>query len=257
MTTLLDQQRVFRASLLAETCPQALLAAGRTPVEARFAIYANAYRGRMVAALRDNYPVLAAALGDEAFANLGVDYLRAHPSRHPSIRWFGDALYDFVTREPEALPHPALADLIRMEWAVRHAFDAADCAMSDLRQLAAYPPDHWPSLRFAVHPSVSVLTLEWLIEPLWHQLQADPDTESEAPERSAHALLVWRHGLAVQFRSLGGPEAKLLDALGGGETLGFACEHAFPSRPADTAAQDVLHTLSALIQQGVLILQGE
>lgn len=253
---LLDQQRSLRMALLSATCPSDLLATGRTPIAPRFAIYANAYRGRLIAALRDNYPVTSTVLGDEAFDELGEAFLSAHPSRTPSIRWFGEALHDFVTRQPERVPHPALADLIRMEWALRHALDAADQAPVSLQALAACPPERWPFLRFSLHPSVTLLPLAWHVEPLWQQLQRHPASETPPPEHSAHDLLVWRQAMTVRYRTLSAVEAVLLRALQRGETLASACDCAFGGTPADEGACALLSVLAQLVGDGVLADEG-
>ena len=254
---LIDQQRALRNALLSAICPPNLLAASHTPVEPRFAIYADAYRGRLIAALRDNYPVLAAVLGDDDFGELGAAYLQAHPSSQPSIRWFGDALHSYVSRQPEHLPHPALADLIRLEWALGHAFDAADVPPAALQALAACAPEHWPALQFSLHPSVTVLALEWAVEPLWHQLQADPHAECEPPELAPHELLVWRHQLATQFRCLAPNEAALLQALQSGETLGGASERVFAGEPPEVAAQQLLAALAQFVDHGALVMRAD
>jgi len=253
VTGLRHQQQALRSAVLSAKCPDELLAPGRSPLEARFAIYANAYRGRMRAALRDNYPVLAAVIGDEAFATLGEAYLLAHPSSHPSIRWFGDALHDFVTRRPDHLPHPALAELVLMEWGLRHAFDAADQAPMTRDALAACPPEHWPGLRFALHPTVTMLTLEWGIEPLWHRLSEDPEADCSPPEREPHELLIWRQGLATRFRGVASNEATLLRAMAAGATLGTAGEATFPGAAPEVAAPQLLALLVTLLDEGVLI----
>lgn len=249
-----DEQRAVRSALVSATCPADLLTSGDASVAARFSIYADAYRGRLIAALRDNYPILAAVLGDETFAELGAAYLSAHPSCHPSIRWFGGALHGFVSLQPERLPHPALADLIRFEWALRHAFDAADVPPAALQALAACAPEDWPALRFSLHPSATVLTLQWAIEPLWHQLQDDPDAECEPPEPAPHDMLVWRCQLATQFRSLTPLEAALLQALQAGDTLGRASARIFLGDPTEAAAPQLLAALAQFIDHEVLVM---
>src|SRR5262249_58449713 len=58
----------------------------------RIAIYPDMYRCRLIEALLEDYPRLAAALGDGGFADLVRDYVAAHPSSHPSLRHLGTAL---------------------------------------------------------------------------------------------------------------------------------------------------------------------
>ena len=85
-------------------------------------------------------PVLHRVLGDAAFGALADDYMHAHPSQKRSIRWFGDCLPDFVAGRIDALPHPALADLARMEWRICLAFDAADRVPLGFERLARTTP---------------------------------------------------------------------------------------------------------------------
>ncbi|MFX8055483.1 hypothetical protein ABTK93_19635, partial [Acinetobacter baumannii] len=86
---------------------------------------------------------------------LAQAYLAAHPSRHPSIRWFGAALADFMAvAGDELVPHPGLVDLARMDWALRAAFDAAEAPLLQPATLAALSPDDWAGLVLQLHPRV-------------------------------------------------------------------------------------------------------
>ncbi len=179
-------------------------------------VYRHAYRARLRAALRDNYDVLHRALGDEAFDALADDYLAAHPPREPSIRWFGDRLADFMAAWP-ALPHPALADLARLDWALRGAFDAAALPAVDVARLEALAPQDWAGVALQLQPHVSVLELAWAVAPAWHAL-ADArdrgvDADVPAPTGLAHSLLVWRDALQPRWRTLDAGEATALARL--------------------------------------------
>src|SRR6185369_6628626 len=124
------QQRALQHAIVARAGGDALLRAlpGREPL---LRIYQHAYTARLAGALRDNFGVLPQVMGDDAFDALALAYIAAHPSRHPSIRWFGDKLPEFMAAHENLVPHPALVDLARMEWALRSAFDAADAAPID------------------------------------------------------------------------------------------------------------------------------
>jgi len=186
-------------------------------------IYVNAYRGRLREALADNYPVLYRALGDDGFRELAAAYLDAHPSPFRSIRWFGDRLAEFIARIPEVVPHPALLDIARLDWAMRGAFDAADAAPLRIEDLAGIPPERWPGLRFALCPSFRMLSLDWQIEALWHALNADENAETEEPQRHAHIMIVWRAGLETRWRTVAEDEAAALQALVEGGDFAAIC----------------------------------
>lgn len=200
------------------------------PCAPGLAIYREAYRARLAAALRDNYLVLHRAMGDEAFDALAGAYLQARPSRHASIRWFGDELADFMAgAHAGALPHPAMVDFARMDWALRGAFDGPDAPLLSMQALRELAPQDWPALVFRLHPSAEIVGLDWAIEPAWRALRAhEPDTGEPAPElaaplESAHALLVWRQGLETRWRALEPLEAALLKALAEGRDFASIC----------------------------------
>lgn len=222
------QQQAIAAALQGGELPAGLLRPTPQGAPARLDVYRHAYAARLTEALADNHEVLRRAMGDEAFAALARAYLAAHPSRQPSIRWFGQHLAGFMDRllaEGDAdglVPHPALADLARMDWALRQAFDAVDAPVLGVADLAAVPAGRWPALRFILHPSVQCLRLAWAVAPAWHAIrQATEGKEPElpAPEALDHALLVWRQGLGTRWRTLDGGEAALLAAAARGAPL--------------------------------------
>lgn len=224
MSTLLSMQRDFQQALrVGDPCPG--LFVGEDPGACGgLAIYLNAYRGRLIGALADNYPMLHQVVGDEAFRDLALGYLNERPSSYRSIRWFGDQLANWLADGYAALPHPALADLARMEWALRGVFDAGEAPGLTLQDLAALSPERWPAQRFRLRPAVILLPLEWQVEPLWQSLHESENADTEPPEPFAHTLLVWRPELDGRWRSLDPMEAAALGALAQGEDFAGVCQ---------------------------------
>lgn len=213
MSSLHDLQHRFQMAILGGDPTPGLFANAAATLEGGFAIYLQAYQARLTAALRDNFPVLARALGDDAFADLARAYIAQHPSHFRSIRWFGEMLPDFLAAAPEHLPHPALVDLARMDWAIRSAFDAADAELLTVDEVAALQPEDWPGRSFRLLPSVRLVALRWGIEPIWKALDADSAADSEEPQELSHALVVWRRELNCCWRSADTCEAIVLHAL--------------------------------------------
>jgi len=218
----------------------------------RLDIYRHAYRARLTEALRSNYPVLHRVLGDEAFRQLALSYLAEHPSQRPSIRWFGDRLPDWSRHHPEALPHPALADLAAMEWALGLSFDAADATPLSFEDLARLPAGDWPDARFAAHPSVTLLHLQWAVEPIWRCLMDDESGSSDEPVAHAHTLLIWRQSLDTRWRSLEPDEADALAACLAGEAFSTLCERAAGIH-GDEAPAWVAGALRRWVDDGLLV----
>ena len=219
----------------------------------RLSIYRHAFRARLTAALRENYPVLHQVLGDESFDEIALGFIAAHPSQQPSIRWFGDALPAYLQTLADGgeLPHPALPDLARMEWALGTAFDAADAAPLSVEQLLAVAPEAWTELRFSAHPSLRLIALDWAIEPLWRALSDNPEAETEAPEAQPHRLLVWRQNDQTQWRSVEPFEANLLQAALAGESFAELCERAAATQ-GEQAAATVAGHLRIWVEAGLL-----
>ncbi|MFG6414121.1 putative DNA-binding domain-containing protein [Roseateles sp. DC23W] len=206
------------------------------------AVYRHAYRARLVEALADNYTALARALGDEAFDALAQAYIAARPSRHPSIRWFGHQLADFMAEVGDDLvPHASLVDFARMDWALRSAFDAADAPLLHSATLAALSPDDWAGLVLRLHPGAQRVPLSHAIEPGWRALREwDPESGDEPPtleepQPHEHTLLAWRQHGETRWRSVEPLEAVLLQAVADGEPFAMLCERA-GTAPAVVAA---------------------
>jgi len=255
MAALRQQQQAFRGAVVDEP-DTTLFAHGASDPARRLEIYRHAYRSRLTEALAANYPVLARALGDEAFAQLALQYIDARPSRHASIRWFGDELGNFCDEHPDALPHPALRDLIKLEWAICSAFDAADALLATRNDLMQLAPDAWPALRLDFHPSVALLELAWGVEPIWQALSRDMEAgvEREVPEPQAHAhaIVVWRQGLTPKWRSLDATESLCLAAAIRGEAFAQWCDLAAARLDPASAPAAVVGWLQGWLQDGLI-----
>ena len=253
MTALIQLQHQLRCAIAGE--PEAAYGLLRARAGGSLLrVYRHAYRARLIGALRDNFGVLPRAMGDEAFEALASAYVDKHPSRHPSIRWFGDRLAEFMRDHADLVPHPAFIDVARTEWALRTAFDAADAPLLSRETLAALPARAWPTLQLRLHPSVQLLQMDWAVEPAWKALQ-DEAEEPELPEPQGqpHLLLVWRPVLDTRWRSASSAlEAALLDAVQTGEPFGALCERAAWAVGDEAAAPRVVGLLQQWVDDGLL-----
>lgn len=197
----------------------------------RLRIYADAYRMRLLQVLAEDYPALRAVLGAATFDRVCTRYLHAHPSRHPSVRWFGAGLADWLrsTGQPETRVATA-----RFEWAQGELFDAPDASPCDEEALQALPATAWPSLRLALIPALRLL-----------------DDVGNAPDRAAAVAeghpparwrrrnvtwLLWRQHFDVHWRALPADEARALASVAGGAAFAEWCGELTGSQPAWRAA---------------------
>jgi hypothetical protein len=231
------------------------LPAGCAGARDRLDVYADAYRLRLTEALRTNYPALHKLLGDDDFSGLAHRYLKAHPPRHASIRWFGDSLADFMRAHPPYREVPAMADLAAFEWALRHTADAADGRIVSARELQETSPGNWGELAFGLHPSLTILELRWNAPQLWRALDAD-----ENPPRAVHEDTSWlvyrRPDLASGWRSATAPEVAALRCIDRGLTVADLCEALCDSLSDPGAVPLAVATfLRDWVGQGLLVVR--
>lgn len=225
MGALFKLERDFLGCMLEDRLDMAgqVVGTARAGAEERVKVYVDGYRLRLLEVLQDNFSGLYALLGDEDFDRLGRAYIDAHPSTHPSVRWFSQHLADFLRRTPPYDAQPYLAEMAAFEWAQGLVFDAADAPAADAQVLAAVAPDAWAGLRFRLHPSVRVLSLEWNIPAAWQVLEADEAPELRQGDAPATWLL-WRKDLQTHWRSLDEGEIWALHAAREGKGFGEICE---------------------------------
>ncbi|MGB0671946.1 MAG: putative DNA-binding domain-containing protein, partial [Rhodospirillales bacterium] len=190
-------------------------------------VYANAYVARLQEALEADFPKTAAFLGEDRFYDLSRAYVKDHPSRHPSIRWVGRSLPDYL-----AVHEGAAAALARFEWALGEAFDAADAEPLKEDRLAEVPPKSWAGVVFRLQPSLRLAATTPSALDFWRTDARDRG------EEDAVTCLVWRSTFdgEVKFRSLDADAAWMVTALRDGVDFGGLCEGLCDFCAADIAA---------------------
>jgi hypothetical protein len=218
---------------------------------AQLDVYRTAYRARLRATLRDNFETLPQVMGDEAFDALANAYISSHPSQHYSLRWFGHQLGDFMAANEALVDHPAMLDLARMEWALRHAFDAESAAPLTSEALAGVAACDWADLQLTLQPSVQLLALHWNVGPIWHALKSGQD-DMQPPEVLAHSMLVWRQGMNTQWKSLTPIEAEFVQGLLAGRRFAQLCQTLAECVGPEQAASTAVALLAQLLQTDAL-----
>ena len=214
--------------LAARGLPTSALAAiiagdARATAVERLDVYANMYFFRILDVLRADYPKLLAVVGDDAFHDLATDYLRAHPSRHPSLRFVGAALPAFVARHALCLERPWLAELAALEWARVDVFDRADAAPLAREDLAVLAPADFATLVLAPVPACALVPATWTIEETWRAVEDGGAPGPPARADAGHAVLVWRAGVTVRHRAVAATERRALELLLARTSFGALC----------------------------------
>jgi hypothetical protein len=95
------------------------------PAEQRLDVYRRGYRSRLVGCLRETYPGLRHALGDEAFEAFALDYLQAHPPSGYTLNALGARWPEHLeSTRPEGERWPDfLVDLACLERTFHEVYD--------------------------------------------------------------------------------------------------------------------------------------
>jgi hypothetical protein len=211
----------------------------------RLEIYNRQYWFRILSAFAEDFPGLAAVVGQTAFEKLTRAYLADCPSQSFTLRNLGSQLDAWLQEHPHHTgKRPELArDVVRLEWAYIEAFDnAAERALTvaDLGQLDG-------ESQLSLQPHLRLLHLLHSVDDFVidvHRRQGSQSAASNAVTSAKHSrsrrvpasvkrgdiyLGVHRVENAVYYKRLDPEEYLLLRALDSGSSLGEALDQAFVS----------------------------
>jgi hypothetical protein len=235
---------------------QVVRAHGLLSPQERVSIYARAYFTRLLAALHEDFPRVAAYLGWEQFRLLVQAYLTVHPSTHPSVRNIGHRFADFLaTRSEIQAKLPFVPDLARLEWARLEVFDAPDAEPLQLVHLQRIPPEDWPALHFQVIPACLVLHSAWPVHEIWAAEAGELRPEQIQPRETA--VRIWRQGFVIYHASMDPIERQALARIQQREPFAALCTALAPLFPPADVVREVGSLLVRWIEDGLLILRPD
>ena len=217
----------------------------------RIDIYRGGYHARLIECLADDYPVLQHALGEDEFEGLCRRYIAEHPSRAPSLNYFGQFMADFCRSQPLAVPG-FVADLATLEWAIVLSIHAPTADTIGFEDLARVPNERWPSVRFRVNPSLKILHLDYPVNAYLQAFRQGKDTVIPPARRTSVA--VYRTGRSVWRLELEPAMVTLVESLANGATLeeGLAQVQAALSHESEQElAKKVSHCFQHSVSSGL------
>ena len=220
--------------------------------KALFAVYANAYVGRLVDVLKTNHEKTTALLGDDEMLRLGRQYVREHPSTNPNARRFGDAFPAFLRARLGGDAGLAASELAGFEKALNDVFDAPDATPLALADLSALSAEDWPGVVFSPLASTRRIDLESNASEIWRALNKGEVPPAIALREEPDRLLVFRHQNNSHFRELGYEEAMMWDEMRKGLAFAGLCEMVAMQGGEDGAAARAGGYLHGWIAAGVL-----
>ena len=251
---LLDMERLFQDGLQGRSRDILAHVRGNAREDAAtmFQVYQHAYWARLVESLGADFPGLKALAGAAEFDRVARAYVARHPSVDPSIRWIGRLLPEFLKTEAPYRDDPWWTDMARFDWALAHAFDAADAPAATLAQLATVPPEFWGGLRLKLHPTADSFEISTPVDEVRPKLLADSGLSFDRAMRRDGALMVWRIEYDLKFRAIDANEHAALGAARTGATFGDICELLAARLTPDQAVMAAAQILRGWLEWGVI-----
>ncbi len=233
----------FARALLAPGAPlpAGLICPNGRPAPRRFDVYRNNVTLGLVRVLEAGFPATRALVGDEFFAAMAADFLRAHPPQTRIMMLYGAEFAGFIAGFAPAASLGYLPDVARLEQMIRQSYHAQDQAAIDASVLASMGEDQLLALRFRFAPAVHILRSDWPVHAIWAaNMQGGP-----APVMRAEAVIVLRPGFDPAPALLPENACDVLENLMQGARLGQALD-------AAKGPFDLIEVLTLLLQGGAI-----
>lgn len=243
----LTQSQFTRAMMDASLpVPDGISDAQKRAAGRRFNVYRNNVAVSLTEAMHAAFPVISKLLGKENMDGLSGLYLRAHPPSSPLMMFYGEHFPAFLTGMEQLNHLGYLADVARLELALRRAYHAADAAPIAADALAKLSPDALMQTQVTLAPSVQVISSPWPICDIWHF-----NTTENAPKPKAVAqdVLITRPEFDPIPHTLPTGGASWISALMQGARFGDAHDAALKTTPEF----DLGATLTLLLRGGAII----
>ena len=228
--SLLELQRAMRESLVVhdDRGISAHVVPGTFAPGERLDIYRNTFASVLTTALRLSYPAVRQLVGAEFFEGAARIFIEAHPPTGACLDDYGEAFPRFLSEFEPASSLAYLADVARLEWVVNRALHAPDAAPLDPQRLAALAEADRARVRFAPHPSVSLIRTDHPADLIRHAVLDEDDAALSAidPGGAPAWLLVQRLPGGVEVRRLSEAAWKFTSALCAGMALAAGLDEA-------------------------------
>lgn len=238
------RQADFRAALLdaAQPVPQGLTDGAGRPAGRRYSVYRNNVAVSLREALESGFPAVLSLIGAENFAHVAGQFLRRHPPQSPLMMHYGAEFPDFIASLPPLQKWGYLADVARLELALRRSYHASDAAPIDPAALASRDEAGLMATGFTLAPAVHLVQSPWPLVSVW-RFATQPDQPK--PQAVAECALVLRPEFDPVVHPLSPAAAGFVQALMQGDCL---------ERAVETGGEDLDlgETLNLLLTHGAI-----
>ncbi len=218
-------QSAFRAALLdaSRDVPDGLRDGQGQPAGRRYAVYRNNVAVSLREALETGFPAVAKLLGAENFAHLAGAYLRADPPGSPVMMHYGAGFPAFLAAQEALGKLGYLADVARLELAMRRAYHAGDAPRLDPARLQGLDEAVLLAARLTLAPHVVLLRSPWPVLSVWRYTTL---ADQPKPQARAEDVMIVRPEYDPEPHLLPPGAFAFLSALQADESFGDALEAA-------------------------------
>ena len=173
-------QSAFAAALLNPDAdlPAGLIDPQGRPAPKRFSVYRNNVAASLTSVLESGFPVIRRLVGEDFFGAVAVVFLRAHPPRTRQLMLYGGEFPQFLADFPPAAEFPYLADVARLEQAIRESYHAADAQPVAPETLGQLTEAALLGARLWFAPSLRLIRSPWPIHAIWRaNAEAGPNPQ--------------------------------------------------------------------------------
>ncbi|WP_299623467.1 DNA-binding domain-containing protein [uncultured Tateyamaria sp.] len=240
-------QSEFRTALLdpAQPVPNGLTIGQGKPITKRFAVYRNNVTVALVDALKASFPVLRKLLGDKNFDQLAPTFARAHPPSTPLMMHYGAEMPAFLAAFQPLQHIGYLADVARLEVAMRASYHAADTTPLPADAFGAVQPEALLAATLTFAPTMHLIRSDWPLYDIW---RFNMEESAPKPRAEAQSVLITRPEFDPIPHPLDPAETAWISAILNGDAI-EAAQDAAVARAPDF---DLSPLLTLLVQQGAL-----
>jgi len=236
-------QTDFRRAILDPTvmAPDGLTNPDGVAATKRFDVYRNNVAASLTDALQTAFPVINKLIGDDNFKAVAGIYLRQHPPNSPLMMFYGADMPAFLAGFEPLQSIPYLADVAKLELAMRHAYHAADAKAVDAAVFQQIAGESLMAATFDFAPAVQLVRSRFPIHAIWQFNMVD---DAPKPEAGGQNVLITRPEYDPIMTALPPGGGVFASALMTGETFGTALDAATTQVPEFDLSTTLGHLLA-------------
>lgn len=192
-------------------------------VKERLSVYHNNVVGSLTEVLRDNFPLVENLVGCGFFDQMARQFIFDHPPNAGFMHGYGDGFARFIDDYEAVRNYAYIGDVARFEWAMHHAYYAADDEKMAADSFSKIEPESLPNTILTLRDSATLIASPYPLLDI--QSFCERDGKTNAPDLSGAydcRLLVMRPAFEVIILPLERDEFMMLSELNKKAPLGQA-----------------------------------